>query len=43
MSWGKEVLDRLCNTDAKRERRLARQREIGDLLKASGGVTGEQA
>jgi hypothetical protein len=41
VAWGQEVLDRLCDSDARRERRHARQREIGALLEACGGVTGE--
>lgn len=42
-AWASEVLDRLCDTDAKRERRRARVAELGGLLAASGGVTGELA
>ena len=41
VAWGQEVLDRLCDSDAKRERRLARQRDVQELLTACGGVTGE--
>jgi hypothetical protein len=41
VAWGKEVLDRLCDTDAKRQRRHARAEELGKLLEASGGVVGE--
>jgi len=41
VAWGHEVLDRLCDTDAKRQRRHARQRELTELLHKSGGVTGE--
>ena len=41
LAWGHEVLDRLCDTDAKRERRRARARELGELLQEAGGVTGE--
>ncbi len=42
IGWGKEVLDRLCDTDGKRERRLQRQKELRDQLQACAGVTGEQ-
>jgi hypothetical protein len=42
IAWGKEVLDRLGDTDGKRERRLKRARELGDQLAACGGVTGER-
>jgi hypothetical protein len=35
------VLDRLCDTDAKRQRRHARQRELNELLEKSGGVAGD--
>lgn len=41
VAWGQEVLDRLCDSDARRERRHARQREIEALLTECGGVTGE--
>jgi hypothetical protein len=41
ITWGQEVLDRICDTDAKRQRRLARQQELHELLLASGGVTGD--
>jgi hypothetical protein len=41
VAWGKEVLDRLCDTDAKRERRHQRSVELQEALYASGGVTGE--
>ena len=41
VAWGKEVLDRLCDTDAKRERRHLRQQRLRDLLLLSGGVTGD--
>lgn len=43
MAWGHEVLDALCDTDAKRQRRHARQRELQELLQKSGGVTGDLA
>ncbi|MCZ6465647.1 MAG: hypothetical protein O7A09_15055 [Proteobacteria bacterium] len=41
VAWGQEVLDRLCDTDAKRERRRIRKAELLDQLRACGGVTGE--
>ncbi len=41
VAWGQEVLDRLCDTDARRERRRARADALRDALRASGGVTGE--
>ncbi len=41
VAWGKEVLDRLCDTDGRRERRRRRARELGAMLELSGGVTGE--
>ncbi|MGI9432563.1 MAG: hypothetical protein ACR2PQ_10135, partial [Myxococcota bacterium] len=41
VTWGQEVLDRFCDSDAKRERRHARQRELEALLRDCGGVTGE--
>jgi hypothetical protein len=40
IAWGQEVLDRLCDTDALRERRRKRARELTDKLRESGGVTG---
>ena len=40
IAWGREVLDRLCDTDAKRQRRLARAETLTKQLQASGGVTG---
>ena len=43
ISWSAEVLDRLCDTDAKRERRRARASEIEALLRECGGVTGTPA
>jgi len=43
VSWGQEVLDRLCDTDARRERRRARAAEIRRQLIACGGVTGDVA
>ena len=41
IAWGKEVLDRLCDTEARRERRHQRARMLGEQLRVSGGVTGE--
>ena len=43
ISWGQEVLDRLCDTDARRERRRARAAELRATLIACGGVTGDIA
>ncbi len=40
-TWGKEVLDRLCDTDARRERRRERAESMQQLLVDCGGVTGE--
>jgi hypothetical protein len=40
-AWGREVLDRLCDTDAKRERRRERAAGLSRRLDACGGVTGE--
>jgi hypothetical protein len=40
-TWGKEVLDRLCDTDARRERRRERAETMRQLLVDCGGVTGE--
>jgi hypothetical protein len=41
VAWGQEVLDRLCDTDARRERRRSRRDTLEQLLRESGGVTGE--
>jgi hypothetical protein len=41
VSWGREVLDRLCDTDARRERRRSRRETLERLLRESGGVTGD--
>ncbi len=41
IAWSQEVLDRLCDTDAKRQRRHARQSELQELLQKCGGVTGD--
>ncbi len=43
VSWGQEVLDRLCDTDGTRERRRTRADALRAQLEASGGVTGELA
>jgi hypothetical protein len=40
VAWGKEVLDRLCDTDAKSARRRAREVTLRQQLHACGGVTG---
>ena len=41
VAWGRDVLERLCDTDAKREARRARVAELEEALQKSGGVTGE--
>jgi len=41
VAWGREVLDRLCDTDAKRERRRSRTAALMALLRACGGVAGD--
>jgi hypothetical protein len=41
VAWGREVLDRLCDTDARRDRRRARADELEQKLRSSGGVTGK--
>jgi hypothetical protein len=41
VAWGREVLDRLCDSDARRERRRARIAELETKLAECGGVTGE--
>jgi hypothetical protein len=41
VAWGEEVLERLCDTDAKQERRRRRAAELRAALEVSGGVTGE--
>lgn len=41
VAWGHEVLERLCDTDAKRERRRERARALREKLVACGGVTGD--
>jgi len=41
VTWGQEVLDRLCDTDGKAERRRTRSRELHAQLRLSGGVAGD--
>ncbi len=41
VAWGKEVLDRLCDTDGTRERRRQHGDDLRAKLLACGGVTGE--
>ena len=41
IAWGEEVLERLCDTDGKRERRRLRSAEVRGALEACGGVTGD--
>jgi len=41
VAWGQEVLERLCDTDAKHESRRACAVELRAKLTESGGVTGE--
>jgi hypothetical protein len=43
VSWGQEVLDRLCDTEARRERRRTRAAELRAQLIACGGVNGDLA
>jgi hypothetical protein len=43
VAWAQEVLDRLCDTDARRERRRARAGALRAQLIACGGVTGDLA
>lgn len=43
VTWGDEVLNRLCETDETRARRAARTEELAKLLQTSGGVTGDLA
>jgi hypothetical protein len=40
ITWGHEVLDRLCDTDALRERRRQRVEKLSAMLAECGGVTG---
>jgi hypothetical protein len=40
VAWGDEVLERLCDTDGKRERRRRRVVELRAAIEACGGVTG---
>jgi hypothetical protein len=41
IGWGREVLDRLCDTEAARERRRVRVETLRARLEQAGGVTGE--
>ncbi len=41
VTWGQEVLERVCDTDGARERRRQRTEELRGQLLACGGVTGE--
>jgi hypothetical protein len=43
IAWGDEVLERLCDTDGKRERRRRRAAALRAQLEACGGVTGTLA
>jgi len=43
IAWGDEVLDRLCDTDGKRERRRLRGAALRARLETCGGVTGTLA
>jgi len=43
LAWSAEVFQRLCDTDAKRERRRAWAVEIEAVLEDCGGVTGTSA
>ena len=43
IAWGDEVLERLCDTEAKRERRRRRVATLRAQLEACGGVTGTLA
>jgi hypothetical protein len=40
ITWSQEVLERLCDTDALRERRRVRVAQLNTLLAECGGVTG---
>jgi hypothetical protein len=41
LEWGHEVLDRLCDSDSRRERRRVRTETLRTTLRECGGVTGE--
>jgi hypothetical protein len=43
IAWGDEVLERLCDTDGKRERRRRRIAALRAQLESCGGVTGTLA
>ena len=42
IAWGKEVLEHLCDTDAKRERARKHEATLRAKLAKCGGVTGER-
>jgi hypothetical protein len=41
LAWGHAVLDRLCDSDARRERRRVRRETLRATLLECGGVTGD--
>ena len=41
VTWGQEVLDRLCESESDQQRRKQRAEEVRAKLLACGGVTGE--
>jgi hypothetical protein len=41
VAWGRDVLAKLCDSEAQRARRSARSAAIQSALAACGGVTGE--
>ena len=43
VAWGQEVLDRLCDTDARRDRRRTWAGALERRLRSSGGVTGKMS
>jgi transposase-like protein len=43
IAWADEVLERLCDTEERRERRRRRAAEVRGQLEACGGVTGALA
>jgi hypothetical protein len=42
VAWGQDVLERLCSTDALRERRRRRVQELREKMEKAGGVTGAE-